>query len=92
MVHASGGALHSLGMLTLLLGCYLLWHLAASQVLGTSPVRSDLQQYLSVLAVLLFVSLYALQALIIAQPEGALARRLYPWLLPVSTWMNTLPA
>lgn len=72
------GALHSLGMLTLLLGCYLLWHLAASQVLGTSPVRSDLQQYLSVLAVLLFVSLYALQALIIAQPEGALARRLYP--------------
>ena len=51
---------------------------AASQVLGTSPVRSDLQQYLSVLAVLLFVSLYALQALIIAQPEGALARRLYP--------------
>jgi NAD(P)H-quinone oxidoreductase subunit 5 len=72
------GALHSLGMLTLLLGCYLLWHLAAAHVLGISPARSDLQQYLSVLAVLLFVSLYTLQALIIAQPEGALARRLYP--------------
>jgi NAD(P)H-quinone oxidoreductase subunit 5 len=72
------GALHSLSMLTLLLGCYLLWHLAAAYVLGTSPAPSDLQQYLGVFALLLFISLYALQALIIAQPEGVLARRLYP--------------
>lgn len=72
------GALHSVGMLTLLLGCYLLWHLAAGQVLGTSPAPSALQQYLGGFALLLFISLYALQALIIAQPEGVLARRLYP--------------
>nr|WP_176704164.1 NADH-quinone oxidoreductase subunit L [Pseudomonas sp.]QDK64836.1 NADH-quinone oxidoreductase subunit L [Pseudomonas sp.] len=72
------GALYSLGMLTLLLGCYLLWHLAAARVLGTSPSPSDLQQSLGVLALLLFVSFYALQALIIAQPDGALTRRLYP--------------
>ncbi len=72
------GALHSVGMLTLLLGCYLLWHLAAAQVLGTRPAPSDLQQYLGGFALLLFVGLYALQALIIAQPQGVLARRLYP--------------
>ncbi|MDO9616476.1 MAG: NADH-quinone oxidoreductase subunit L [Pseudomonas sp.] len=72
------GALHSLGMLTLLLGCYLLWHMAAAHVLGSSPTTSDFQQYLGLFALLLFLSLYALQALIITQPEGALARRLYP--------------
>lgn len=72
------GALHSLGMLTLLLGGYLLWHMAAAHVLGTSPAPSVLQHSLALLALLLFVSLYGLQALIIAQPNGALARRLYP--------------
>jgi NAD(P)H-quinone oxidoreductase subunit 5 len=72
------GALHSVGMFSLLLGSYLLWHMAAAQVLGASPAPSALQQYLALLAMLLFGSLYGLQALIIAEPNGALARRLYP--------------
>jgi NAD(P)H-quinone oxidoreductase subunit 5 len=72
------GALQSLGMLTLLLGLYLLWHLAAAQVLASSPSPSALQHYLGLLALLLFVTLYLLQGLIITRPNGALARRLYP--------------
>ncbi len=72
------GALHSLGMLALIIGLYLLWHLAAAQVLGASPAQSLNQHYLGWFALLLFVSLYLLQAWIIAQPNGVLARRLYP--------------
>lgn len=72
------GALHGLGMLTLIVGLYLLWHLAAAQVLGAGPAPSLNQHYLGLFALLLFVSLYLLQAWIIAQPNGVLARRLYP--------------
>ncbi|MBU0902599.1 MAG: NADH-quinone oxidoreductase subunit L [Gammaproteobacteria bacterium] len=72
------GALHSLGMLTLVLGLYLLWHFAAAHVLGSSPAPSVLQHYLGLFALLLFVTLYVFQGLIITRPTGALARRLYP--------------
>lgn len=73
------GALYSLATLTLLLGCYLLWHSAAAHILGASPATSALQQSLGVFALLLFLSLYTLQALIMSQPDSVLARRLYPW-------------
>lgn len=72
------GLLYSLVALTLVLGFYLLWHLAAAQVLGVSPGQSALQHYLTLLALLLFVGLYSLQTWVVAQPNGALTRKLYP--------------
>lgn len=72
------GLLHSLGMLTVLLGFYLLWHLGAAQVLGASPAQSGVQQYLTLLALLMFVSLYLLQTWVVAQPNSKLTRKLYP--------------
>lgn len=72
------GILHNLGTLTLLLGIYLVWHVSAGYVLGASPSPSALQQYLALIAILMFLLLYLIQALILARPQGALARRLYP--------------
>lgn len=67
---------YGLAMFVLLLGAYLLWHQAAGWMLdlqlGTAPWP------LTGVAVLLFLGLYLLQALLLAHPHGALAQRLYP--------------
>ena len=68
--------LYGLAMFALLLGAYLLWHQAAAWIL--QQPGSAAPWPLSVLALLLFLGLYLLQALILARPQGNLARRLYP--------------
>ncbi len=62
------GILHNLGTLTLLLGIYLVWYVSAGYVLGASPSPSALQQYLALIAILMFLILYLIQALILARP------------------------
>ena len=64
--------------LALLLGLYLLWHLAASWILDSATPLAAAPLPLSLLALSLFLGLYLLQAWIVARPQGALARRLYP--------------
>lgn len=71
-----GQGLYGLAMFVLLLGAYLLWHQAAAWVLPQSGSAAPWP--LSALALLLFLGLYLLQALILARPQGALARHLYP--------------
>jgi NAD(P)H-quinone oxidoreductase subunit 5 len=71
-----GQVLYGLAMFALLLSAYLLWHQAAAWILQRPG--SVAPWPLSVLALLLFLGLYLLQALILARPQGALARRLYP--------------
>ena len=71
-----GQVLFGLGMFALLLGAYLLWHQVAAWVLGQPSPAAPWP--LTVLALLLFLSLYLLQALILARPQGTLAQRLYP--------------
>ncbi|BCR25278.1 NADH-quinone oxidoreductase subunit L [Aquipseudomonas alcaligenes] len=71
-----GQVLYGLAMFALLLGAYLLWHQAAAWIL--QQPGSAAPWPLSALALLLFLGLYLLQALILARPQGALARRLYP--------------
>lgn len=67
---------YGLAIFGLLLGVYLLWHQAASWILDLQPTEAP--SPLTALAILLFLSLYLLQALIMARPRCALARRLYP--------------
>jgi NAD(P)H-quinone oxidoreductase subunit 5 len=67
---------YGLAMFTLLLGAYLLWHQAAGWILQQPLAEAPLP--LSWLAVLLFLGLYLLQAVILAHPQGAVAQRLYP--------------
>lgn len=67
---------YGLAMFLLLLGAYLLWHQAAGWVLDQQFNTAPLP--LTGLAVLLFLTLYLLQALLLAHPHGALAQRLYP--------------
>ena len=71
-----GQVLQGLSMFMLLLAAYLLWHQAAAWILDTPLAEAPL--LLIGLALLLFVGLYLLQALILARPQGALAQRLYP--------------
>nr|WP_298140516.1 NADH-quinone oxidoreductase subunit L [uncultured Pseudomonas sp.] len=71
-----GNPLYGLAMFGLLLGAYLLWHQAATWMLGSNAPAAPLP--LTLLALALFVGLYLLQASILARPQGALARRLYP--------------
>ena len=71
-----GQVLYGLAMFALLLGAYLLWHQTAAWIL--QQPGSAAPWPLSVLALLLFLGLYLLQALILARPQGNLARRLYP--------------
>lgn len=73
-----GAKLYGLAIFSLLLGAYLLWHQAAAWILGASPAHAVHPPYLTLLALLLFAALYMLQAWILARPQGALARRLYP--------------
>ncbi|WP_277374503.1 NADH-quinone oxidoreductase subunit L [Pseudomonas sp. AA-38] len=73
-----GHALHAGSMLVALMGLYLLWHLAASWILDLGPQLPGAPLALSLLALSLFLALYLLQAWIVARPQGALARRLYP--------------
>jgi len=71
-----GQVLQGLSMFVLLLAAYLLWHQAAAWILDTPPTEAP--RLLTGLALLLFVGLYLVQALILARPQGALAQRLYP--------------
>ena len=71
-----GQMLQGLSMFVLLLAAYLLWHQAAAWILDTPLTQAPL--LLTGLALLLFVGLYLLQALILARPQGALSQRLYP--------------
>ena len=70
-----GQVLQGLSMFVLL-AAYLLWHQAAAWILDTPLTQAPM--LLTGLALLLFVGLYLLQALILARPQGALAQRLYP--------------
>lgn len=71
-----GQVLYGLAMFVLLLGAYLLWHQVAAWILQQPGPSAPWP--LSALALLLFLGLYLLQALILARPQGGLARRLYP--------------
>jgi len=71
-----GQLLHGLLMFGLLLGAYLLWHQAAGWILDQWLPAAPLP--LTVLAVVLLLGLYLLQALLLAHPGDALAQRLYP--------------
>lgn len=71
-----GQLAHGLLMFGLLLGAYLLWHQAAGWILDQRLPAAPLP--LTVLAVLLLLGLYLLQALLLTNPRGALAQRLYP--------------
>lgn len=73
-----GSSLYAGITLALLLGLYLLWHLAASWILASGTQLPGAPLALSLVALGLFLALYLLQAWIVARPQGALARRLYP--------------
>ncbi|WP_322977598.1 NADH-quinone oxidoreductase subunit L [Pseudomonas sp. C11] len=73
-----GSTLYASITLALLLGLYLLWHLAASWILASGTQLPGAPLALSLVALGLFLALYLLQAWIVARPHGALARRLYP--------------
>lgn len=73
-----GSPLYAAFTLALLLGLYLLWHLAASWILASGTQLPGAPLPLSLLALGLFLGLYLLQAWIVARPQGALSRRLYP--------------
>lgn len=73
-----GGTLHGMAMFGLLLGAYLLWHQAAAWILGSGSEPAAYSPYLTLLALLFLLTLYLLQAWILAWPQGALAQRLYP--------------
>ena len=71
-----GHVLHGMVVFALLLGAYLIWHQAAAWILDYPHAEAPLP--LTWLAVLLFLGLYVLQAVILARPKGVLAQRLYP--------------
>ncbi|MDD1507575.1 NADH-quinone oxidoreductase subunit L [Pseudomonas sp. CNPSo 3701] len=73
-----GQPFYAAATLAALLSLYLLWHLAASWILASHEPLPDAPLALSVLALGLFLALYLLQAWIVARPQDALARRLYP--------------
>ncbi|SDT96737.1 NADH-quinone oxidoreductase subunit L [Halopseudomonas salegens] len=66
-------------MLILLPAAYLSWHVAASFILEGAPEATGFQTGLAVMAMLFFISLYCVQALILERPGSELAQRLYPW-------------
>ncbi len=73
-----GSTLFGVFMLVMLLGLYLLWHLAASWILDSATPVAAAPLPLGLLALALFFGLYLVQAMIVARPKSLLARRLYP--------------
>jgi NAD(P)H-quinone oxidoreductase subunit 5 len=71
-----GQLVYGLLMFCLLLGTYLLWHEIAGWILAQQ--LSPAPAALNIFAVALFLTLYLIQAQILANPAGALAKRLYP--------------